>query len=130
MSLVPQNLLYTKEHEWVLKLSGGRVRVGITDFAQQALGDIVFVELPVKGAACSKEESLGSVESVKSVTDVYAPVTGSVAEANGKLEEAPGAMNTDPYGDGWIAEIVLKDELELSGLMTAEEYEAYTKEED
>lgn len=129
MSKVEASLLYSKEHEWVMKLEGGRVRVGITDFAQHALGDIVFIELPENGAVVAAEESLGSVESVKSVSDIYAPVAGKVTAVNKSLEDAPQKMNEDPYGDGWIAELEIAADETFAGLMTAEQYIAYTSEE-
>lgn len=129
MSKVEASLLYTKEHEWIMKLEDGRVRVGITDFAQHALGDIVFIELPEVGADVTADESLGSVESVKSVSDIYAPVTGKVVTVNKSLEEAPEKMNEDPYGDGWIAELELVADDSLASLLTAEQYIALTAEE-
>lgn len=129
MSKVEANLLYTKEHEWVMKLDNGRVRVGITDFAQHALGDIVFIELPEVGTTVAAGDSLGSVESVKSVSDIYAPVAGKVATVNRALEDAPQKMNEDPYGEGWIAELDIAAGETFAELMTAEEYTAYTSEE-
>lgn len=130
MSKVLSDLLYTKEHEWVLKLDGNKVRIGITDFAQSALGDIVFIELPEIGTEVSANDSMGSVESVKSVSDIYAPVAGTVSAVNGALEDAPEQINADPYGEGWIAEFELSGELSPEGLLTPEEYDEYTKEEE
>lgn len=129
MGKVEAGLLYSQEHEWVMKLEDGRVRVGITDFAQHALGDIVFVELPEVGAAVAAEDSLGSVESVKSVSDIYAPVAGKVVSVNKSLEDAPQKLNEDPYGDGWIAELDIAEDEAFAGLMTAEQYVAFTSEE-
>ena len=98
---VPDDRRYTKDHEWALP-EGGRVRIGITDYAQDALGDVVFVQLPDPGAAVEAGGPLSEVESTKSVSDVYAPVTGSVVEVNGDLVDSPGRLNEDPYGEGWI----------------------------
>lgn len=127
MGKVQPGLLYTREHEWVRILESGRVRVGMTDFAQKALGDIVFLELPEVGKELRAEDSMGSAESVKSVSDVYAPVNGLVTAVNKRVEETPGLLNTDPYGEGWIVELE-PAEGALSGLLTPEEYLAYTSE--
>lgn len=124
---LPQRF-YTREHEWVQVLPSGRVRVGITDFAQRALGDIVFLELPAVGQELRAEDSMGSAESVKSVSDVYAPVNGTVTAVNPQVEEKPGLLNSDPYGEGWIVELE-PAEGALDGLLTPEEYRAYTSEE-
>ncbi|WP_027417845.1 glycine cleavage system protein GcvH [Aneurinibacillus terranovensis] len=123
-------LKYSKEHEWVEVLEEGKVRVGITDFAQHQLGDIVFVELPQIGAEVEADESMGTVESVKAVSDIYSPVSGQVLEVNQLLEDSPETINTDPYKAGWMAVITLNDPAQLDGLMTAEEYEVYVKEEE
>ncbi len=125
MSNVPTNLSYTKEHEWVQILDGNTVRFGITDFAQSALGDIVFVTLPAVGSEVTYGESCGEVESTKSVSDIYAPVSGKVVAANDAVETSPETINHDPYGNGWIAEVQL-DTSSLSGLLTADEYSAIT----
>ncbi|MFC5449634.1 glycine cleavage system protein GcvH [Paenibacillus aestuarii] len=125
MSQVQANLLYTKEHEWVEKLSDTVVRVGITDFAQDQLGDIVFVELPKTGTAITANDSIGSVESVKTVSDIFSPVSGKVAAINGALEGSPELVNSSPYGEGWMVEVEISGSDALEGLLTAAEYEAY-----
>ncbi len=124
----PEDLKYSKEHEWVL-VEGSVATVGITDYAQDQLGDIVFVELPAVGDKVSKEDAFGVVESVKAVSDIYAPVSGKVVEVNDDLPENPEMLNEDPYGDGWIIKIELNDPEELQDLMTATEYEEYVAEE-
>ena len=124
----PEDLKYSKEHEWVL-VEGNVATVGITDYAQDQLGDIVFVELPAIGDKVSKEDAFGVVESVKAVSDIYAPVSGKVLEANDDLPENPEMLNEDPYGDGWIIKIEMNDPDELADLMSAKEYEAYVAEE-
>jgi glycine cleavage system H protein len=124
----PEDLKYSKEHEWVL-VEGSVATVGITDYAQDQLGDIVFVELPAIGDKVSKEDAFGVVESVKAVSDIYAPVTGKVLEVNDDLPENPEMINEDPYGDGWIIKIDMSDHEELHDLMTATEYEEYVAEE-
>jgi len=128
MSQVSSGLLYTKEHEWVQVLSDTLVRVGITDFAQHQLGDIVFVELPEAGAAVSADESVGSVESVKTVSDIFCPVSGKVSAVNAELEGSPELVNSSPYGEGWMFEIEVSGREALEGLLTAEQYAAYTSE--
>lgn len=128
MGQILPDLLYTREHEWVRKLDSGNVRIGITDFAQKALGDIVFLELPVIGQELRAEESMGSAESVKSVSDVFSPVNGKVTAVNHQVEQHPGLMNSDPYGEGWIVELDV-EEGALSGLLTPEQYRVYTSEE-
>jgi len=125
----PDDLKYSKEHEWVL-VEGSVATIGITDYAQEQLGDIVFVELPALGDKVSKEDAFGVVESVKSVNDVYAPISGKVLEVNDDLPENPEMVNDDPYGDGWMIKIELADEEELEDLMTAEEYKDYVAEEE
>jgi glycine cleavage system H protein len=122
---VPLNLLYTKSHEWVENLGGGRARIGLTDYAQHELGDIVFVGLPELGDAATSGERLADVESVKAVSDVYSPVSGTVAAVNEALLDDPGAINTDAYG-AWLAEI--EGVTELAGLLSAAEYAALTGE--
>jgi len=124
----PEDLKYSKEHEWVL-VEGGVATVGITDYAQDQLGDIVFVELPGVGDKVSKEDAFGVVESVKAVSDIYAPVSGKVLEVNDDLPENPEMLNEDPYGDGWIIKIEMSDTEELQDLMSASEYEEYVAEE-
>ncbi len=124
----PEDLKYSKEHEWVL-VEDNVATVGITDFAQDQLGDIVFVELPGVGDKVSKEDAFGVVESVKAVSDIYAPVSGKVLEVNDDLPENPEMVNEDPYGDGWMIKIEMNDPEELQDLMTAAEYEEYVAEE-
>ena len=124
----PEDLKYSKEHEWVL-VEGSVATVGITDYAQDQLGDIVFVELPGIGDKVSKEDAFGVVESVKAVSDVYAPVSGKVLEVNDDLPENPEMLNEDPYGDGWMIKIEMNDLDELQDLMTAAEYEDFVAEE-
>jgi glycine cleavage system H protein len=124
----PEDYKYSKEHEWVL-VEGHVATIGITDFAQDQLGDIVFVELPTVGDKVSKEDAFGVVESVKAVSDIYAPVSGKVLEVNDDLPENPEMLNEDPYGDGWIIKIEMSDPDELNDLMTAAEYEEYVAEE-
>ncbi|UJF34411.1 glycine cleavage system protein GcvH [Paenibacillus hexagrammi] len=125
MSQVQANLLYTKEHEWVEKLSDTLVRVGITDFAQDQLGDIVFVELPKVGTTITAEDSIGSVESVKTVSDIFSPVTGKVTNVNSTLEQSPELVNSNPFDQGWMVEVEISGAGALDGLLTAAEYEAY-----
>jgi glycine cleavage system H protein len=120
---VPGDLRYSTDHEWV-RLEGGRARVGITDYAQDALGDIVFVGLPTVGTHVPAGASVSEVESTKSVSDIYAPVTGTIVEANSDLADAPQHMNEDPYGDGWICAIELADPTEIDSLLDAAGYRA------
>lgn len=121
MSVVLPDLKYTKDHEWV-KLEGKLARVGITDHAQTELTEIVFVELPGPGKEVAVGEVLGNVESVKTVSEVFAPVSGVVMESNGKLVDSPEFLNKDPYGHGWVAVIEMRDPSEAAKLMSAEEY--------
>lgn len=121
MSVVLPDLKYTKDHEWV-KVEGKLARVGITDHAQTELTEIVFVELPGLGKEVSTGDVLGNVESVKTVSEVFAPVSGVVREANGKLVDSPEFLNKDPYGQGWVAVIEMSDPSESSKLMSAEDY--------
>jgi glycine cleavage system H protein len=123
MSDVPDDLKYTAEHEWVRVADGSTtVRVGITDYAQGALGDVVYVSLPEVGASVAKGAAVGEVESTKSVSDIYAPLTGTVTARNDKLDETPDLINSDPYGEGWILELEVSDESELGGLLDAATY--------
>ncbi|MFZ5703686.1 MAG: glycine cleavage system protein GcvH [Pseudomonadota bacterium] len=115
---------YTEDHEWI-SVEGGTATVGITDYAQAQLGDIVFVELPAPGTTVSKGGEAAVVESVKAASDVFAPVTGTVSEANGALEGDPSLVNSAPEGDGWFFKLTLADAAELEGLMNAEGYKAY-----
>jgi glycine cleavage system H protein len=125
MSNVQANLLYTKEHEWVEKLSDTVVRIGITDFAQDQLGDIVFVELPKVGASVTANESIGSVESVKTVSDIFCPVSGKVTAVNNTLEESPELVNNASFGEGWMVEVEISGPEALEGLLSAAEYSSY-----
>jgi glycine cleavage system H protein len=125
---VPENLLYTKEHEW-LRVEGDIGVVGITHFAQEQLGDVVFVELPEAGSKLTRGGSFGVVESVKTVSDLYSPVNGAVAEVNGGLDAAPEQVNTDPYGEGWIVKIKIDDPEGLKELLSPEQYNELLKEE-
>lgn len=124
--MYPDELLYTKEHEWV-RLEGSMAEIGITDHAQKELGDIVFVELPKVGAKVTASESFGAIESVKAVSDIYSPVTGVVIAVNGRLQNAPELVNSDPHGEAWLIQVNLVDRAEADSLMTAEQYEAYLK---
>ncbi|SDZ64164.1 glycine cleavage system H protein [Evansella caseinilytica] len=121
MSL-PKDFKYSEEHEWV-KVEGNKVRIGITNFAQAELGDIVFVELPEVGDEVEADEPFGSVESVKTVSELYAPVSGKVVEVNGELDDSPEFVNESPYEKAWMIVVELSDEAELDNLMTAEQYE-------
>ena len=120
---VPDDLKYSEDHEWV-RPEGGRVRFGITDYAQDALGDVVFVQVPSVGAAVTRGSSISEVESTKSVSDIYAPVTGTVVEVNDELADAPQRINEDPYGEGWIAVIEPTDASELDQLLDAADFES------
>jgi glycine cleavage system H protein len=124
MSEVIANLMYSKEHEWVKVLDEKRVLVGITDFAQAQLGDIVFIELPEAASEVTAEESMGSIESVKAVSDIYSPVNGVIIKINQALETNPEQVNLEPYTTGWIAEIEISGADALEGLLTAAEYES------
>ncbi len=121
LSEVPEELKYTKEHEWI-RVEGSEVVIGITDFAQNALTDVVWVELPEDGATVTSMESFASVESVKSVSEIYAPVGGEVVSVNEDLEGAPELINEDPYGDGWICRISISDASELDTLLDSVSY--------
>jgi glycine cleavage system H protein len=123
---VPEDLRYTTDHEWARR-EGDRVRVGITDFAQDALGDVVFVELPEAGTTLEKGGPLGEVESTKSVSQVYSPVSGTVVEVNSELTDAPERLNQEPYGSGWLVVIEPADPGELDGLLDAAGYRATTE---
>ena len=121
---VPDELRYTQEHEWA-KIEGDRARVGITAFAQEQLGDVVFVELPKVGAPVTSMKTFGVVESVKAVSDLFAPLSGEVLEVNGALPGKPELVNSDPYGQGWMVVIKLARPAEADGLMTAEAYRKF-----
>lgn len=122
----PEGLRYTKEHEWVEDLGGGRVRVGITDFAQDALGDIVYVDLPAAGTSVSKDQPFASVDSTKSASDVYAPVSGTIVELNPALQDHPEVVNGAPYTDGWFVVLEVAPGTDLASLMDAAAYRALT----
>lgn len=125
----PEDLKYSREHEWAL-VEGKVATIGITDFAQDKLGDIVFVELPAVGDKVTKDEAMGVVESVKAVSDVYSPVSGTVIEINDDLPDSPDMINEDPYGDGWIVKIQMSDPTDLEDLMDSEAYEAFVAEQE
>ncbi|MFP4000516.1 MAG: glycine cleavage system protein GcvH [Thermoplasmata archaeon] len=122
MTEIPDNLKYTEDHEWV-EVSDGEARYGITDHAQDELGDIVYVELPETGEEVSKGDMFGVIESVKTVSDLYAPLSGAVKEVNGELETSPEMINEDPYGDGWVVVLEMADEEEIDELLDPKEYE-------
>ncbi|MDR6225925.1 glycine cleavage system protein GcvH [Desmospora profundinema] len=121
---LPKELRYSDEHEWVKQEGGNKVRIGITDFAQSELGDIVFVELPEVGDELEVNEPFGSVESVKTVSELYAPVSGKVVEVNGELEDSPENVNEAPYESGWMIVVEMTDSSDLDKLMEADKYEA------
>lgn len=117
----PENLLYTKDHEWV-RIEGENAVVGITEFAQSELGDIVFVEIDTVGESIGAEQVFGSVEAVKTVSDLFMPLSGEITEFNGLLETAPETVNSDPYGDGWMVKVKMSNNSEISNLMSATDY--------
>ena len=123
---IPAELRYSSDHEWV-RVEGATATIGITEYAQDALGDVVFVEMPDAGLAVAAGESFSEVESTKSVSDIYAPISGSISEVNAELESQPELLNSDPYGAGWICRIEISDASELDGLMDAEAYRALTE---
>jgi len=125
--MTPSDLKYTKEHEWA-RVEGGVATIGITDFAQEQLSDVVFVELPEVGRSVKQMESFGTVEAVKTVSDLFAPVSGEIVAVNESLRDDPGAMNRSPYGDGWIVKIRLTDASELNALLDAGAYDAVVSE--
>lgn len=120
---LPSNLKYTKEHEWVL-VEKQTATVGITDYAQNELGEVVFIEVETVGETLNAEDVFGSVEAVKTVSELYLPLSGEIVEFNEKLEDLPELLNDDPYGEGWIAKIAISDESEIANLLSADEYEA------
>ena len=124
--MYPDEYRYTREHEWI-KLDGTRALVGITYYAQEQLGDIVFVELPKPGAHFKAMEPFGTVESVKAVSEIYCPVSGTVEEVNASLNDNPALLNQQPHGDAWLIKIKLDDPAELQSLLTAEQYEAFLR---
>ncbi|HEY8753399.1 MAG TPA: glycine cleavage system protein GcvH [Arthrobacter sp.] len=123
MSNIPEDLSYTAEHEWVSAPTDGVVRVGITDFAQDALGDVVYAQMPEAGTKVAANEVVGEVESTKSVSDIFAPVSGEVVARNESLDTDSALINTDPYGDGWLMEIRLAEADAVESLLSASEYE-------
>ena len=125
---IPENLLFTKQHEWI-RVEGNKGVVGITNFAQDQLGDVVFVEPPQPGAQLTQDQTMGVVESVKTVSDLYSPVSGVVTAANKELEAQPELVNQDPYGKGWIIEMDISDTGELDALLSAEKYAEFIQEE-
>ncbi len=124
----PAELKYTKEHEWI-KIEGNQAVIGITDYAQDSLGDVVYLELPEEGDSITRDEGFGVVESVKAVSDLYAPISGAVAEINDSLVESPEVINDDPYGEAWMLKVDVENASELDELLSAEEYEQYIEEE-
>ena len=127
MSYIPKDLKYTQEHVWI-QIEGNQGRIGITDYAQEELGDVVYVELPQEGDRIVKGETFGSVESDKTSSDLVAPISGTVVEINTDLDGSPELVNESPYDDGWMIVVELEDESELEELMTSEEYEEYIEE--
>jgi glycine cleavage system H protein len=124
---LPEDLKYTREHEWV-SIDGSVATIGITDHAQEQLGDVVFVELPTVGDRVEKADAFGVVESTKAVSDVYAPLSGEVTEVNDDLPDNPELINEDPYGDGWMVKVAIADQADLEELMTADEYRKFIEE--
>jgi len=120
---IPDDLRYSTDHEWI-RVEDGKARIGITDYAQDALGDVVFVELPEVGATVEAAASISEVESTKSVSDIYAPLSGTITEVNADLADAPERLNEDPYGEGWICVIELSDAAQVDKLLTADDYRA------
>jgi glycine cleavage system H protein len=129
MANVPEDLHYSKDHEW-LRVEGDVATIGITDHAQHSLGDVVFVELPKAGETFTAHESFGSVESVKAVSEIFTPVGGEVTEVNESLQDESDKVNTDPYGDGWMIRVRMSNPGEVDSLLTAAEYEDFTKAEE
>lgn len=127
--MIPDDLRYTNEHEWIRATSGSTVRIGITDYAQDSLGDIVFVQLPEVGNTIIAGEAVGEVESTKSVSDVYAPVSGTVTGTNTSLDDQPELINSEPYSGGWMLEVEIDDPAVLDGLLSADEYRGLTEKE-
>ncbi len=119
----PSNLRYTKDHEWVL-LEGNTAKIGITEFAQRELGDIVFVDIATTGKSLGAEEVFGTVEAVKTVSDLFLPVAGTIGEVNPELDSSPELVNSDPYGDGWMVTITVNNPADVEGLLTADQYQA------
>ena len=128
MTNATANLLYSKEHEWVLQLDGNRVRIGISEYAQKQLGDIVFVENPQVDDEVTANESMGSIESVKAVSDLYSPLSGTVVLVNEELEDSPEMINEQPYEGGWLVEVEMSNPEELEALLNEEDYQAFINE--
>jgi glycine cleavage system H protein len=124
----PEDLRYTKEHEWIRDEGEGRARIGITDYAQDALGDVVYVDIPEAGTAVTAMQPFGEVESTKSVSDVFSPVTGSILERNPLIDDRPELVNESPYGDGWLVLLEMSDPSQMGSLMDAAGYQAYLRE--
>ncbi|MEK6539289.1 MAG: glycine cleavage system protein GcvH [Deltaproteobacteria bacterium] len=124
----PKDIKYTKEHEWA-RAEGNIITVGITDYAQDSLGDVVYLELPAEGTTVTKDETFGVIESVKTVSDLYSPITGTVIEVNDALVDNPEVINDDPYGDAWILKVEMNAPAEFAELLTADEYKKYVEEE-
>ncbi|MDH6303539.1 glycine cleavage system H protein [Parabacteroides sp. PF5-5] len=118
----PAELKYTKDHEWI-RVEGNEAFVGITDYAQSELGEIVFVDIATEGETLEKEETFGSIEAVKTVSDLFMPISGKVLEVNAELEEKPELVNSDPYGEGWLIKVAVSNESELSELLSATDYQ-------
>ena len=118
---IPENLKYTKDHEWV-KIEGNTAYIGVTDFAQKELGDVVYVEIETEGDSLGKEEVFGTVEAVKTVADLFMPVSGKVLEANSALQDTPEVVNSDPYGEGWMIKVEMEDQSELDSLLDVAAY--------
>ena len=124
MSNIPENLRYSKDHEWV-KVEGDVASIGITDYAQHSLGDVVYVDMPRVGDKFGTHEAFGSVESVKAVSEIFTPVSGEVVEVNESLNDSPEKVNSDPYGDAWFVKIKMENALEVDAMLSGEEYEEY-----
>ncbi len=125
---VPSNLKYTKDHEWIKDEGNGMATVGVTDFAQSQLGDIVFVEIETQGETLAKEEVFGTIEAVKTVSDMFMPASGEVIEVNPKVTEQPDIVNKDPYGEGWMIKVKMTNPAELNDLLSADQYKEITNE--
>ena len=124
MSNIPENLRYSKDHEWV-RVDGDVATIGITDYAQHSLGDVVYIDLPRAGDKLNSHEAFGSVESVKAVSEIFTPIAGEIAEVNEGLNDTPEAVNNDPYETGWMIKVKMENPLEADGMLTAAEYEEY-----
>jgi len=125
--VTPEDLKYTEEHEWIATTGPNTVRIGVTDYAQEQLGDVVFVELPAAGLTVATGDPVGEVESTKSVSEIFAPLSGEVTAVNNALDDAPELINSDPYGDGWIIELTIEDPAALDALLDAAAYQKLTE---